>query len=140
MVSVSAQPTAAEPLFTDCFVSHCPGDTCGVECEKTRDVDVFKRDRRRNKEVGDIRLESNQHSAKFNVPFLSNVQLRVGSAAERILINNLFQGRNFISLWEGPSPLNVRLSPPYWSKPVTMARKGIRSEEKSDFIRSLMVT
>ena len=36
------------------------------------------------------------------------------------------QGRNFISLWEGPGPQ-------------MLVRKGVKSEEKSDFVRIWMV-
>ena len=41
------------------------------------------------------------------------------------------QRSKFISLWEGPSP-NVGV------RPLIMVRKGVASEDKSDFIMNLM--
>ena len=62
-----------------------------------------------------------------------------------VLVETVFsQGRNFLSLWEGPSPppkkkMGLSLSPPNDGlSPPMLVRKGIKVEEKSDSIRILM--
>ena len=66
--------------------------------------------------------------------------LFLGRPAPQPWAMSIEQGRNFISLWEGPILL-LRLgwAPQWWSEPQMLARKEVKFAEQSDSIRTSMI-